>query len=1153
MSHEEDRDAMQLLVALRSGTISPSDLQPKDVEAVAYIVLGERLPEWTRLRLISLERNRVGPIDIVATLRAFEDESPFASKTDQLVYVECKHYTRSLSADSASKVFVEAILHGPQLLLIISQTELAPQAREYASRLFGEEGLFKATGFERWPLERLIWPTSQATDRSSGTSKRSPSPRPSIHSWAIHDVGSSQSTLLASSDMPATPRRLLLSDDGAHVFTLSVSDFPTSPPHIRCAATGRSARLSWTDTTSTGSGHLSCSLADLLAPGEVASEFVVETDSPRSQTRHPIPLPTVTRPDAPRFRLPELRSDAVKSMLALRHRLGSFAILCVYGAAGIGKSHLCSQACAALSQQDNARVVRIPLGAGAGQGAFLPLMLSALLGGSTASDGSLSVPTSELLHAVAMRLLPNDLDERDSVAQQVSSLQLDSVGAETLLQLIVRALVESQQPLIVHFSNCQQADPYMRRLIGLFAVNLVAHKAGQVTLLYEVRTATDQDSVTELIGDMAPGEVEQHVQMVPIGTVSPTDLRNAIDGLVLTADLVDVAGSLHDKTGGNPLFLIHAIEYLIDRNYLRAHSRGGASQLEILDLPGLLKTIQELPGELSFLLESRTRHLLTAQEGTGLARFAAIASLVGRQFNLSRMHDLLGWQAADISLALRRAQQLRLVRVTESGVSAAFVHDLMFAAVSSVTNTIHQAQEELQCVVSRLSECRSFGDRLVGARALARLGSFAEAFEWGNDAFEAAAATGSLPDQASALTHCRAALLSDDITTATARRQLITIGVHLSDVEAQVGSQMDALRVIESTREQVLEAGTTEFRESDGLSVEERILELSRLANREAIVHLRVYALERAVAAIARFATDHLGNHDLGGRTAGLLGRVVLACTYSNRPKLAIAAAQASLGHVPAQSDPDQLSALLSDIGRAYLLASPAESLTLWELSAHHAESRRQATHCALNLAVAHAICDGTWLRDDEIKQLSRSIQAVGASNHACRLSLYVGVRAAVQDDIPNAVSSLRQALRTARVTGLRYLEWQCHHNLAVLLQGQGEAAEAYAHIEKACSILDNAARIAIGEVQLEPAVDSLLSGFGDSRSDGGSELIAALPASPYASGGVLVFARCCRDLASVGFELPQANQRLLESLADECPEPASALCSRGTVAFHLE
>jgi DNA-binding SARP family transcriptional activator/ABC-type cobalamin/Fe3+-siderophores transport system ATPase subunit len=266
---------------------------------------------------------------------------------------------------------------------------------------------------------------------------------------------------------------------------------------------------------------------------------------------------------------------------------------------------------------------------------------------------------AEGIEAELARLLPELPQRTKAGGASDAAAQARFVGAiETTLQEAVAAGLQAVVLDDLHFADAASLEmaQHLSATPGLRW--LTAFRGAEI------------DPAAQALVDTLTGRLQaEPIVLQPLTSAHVHDLVESLG--IVTLDAPALAGALHQRTGGNPLFLLETLKALL--------LQGEPARTGIADLRALAR----LPpsGGAARLIERRIGQL--SRDAVRLARCAAVA---GQDFSAvlaARALDVNPLDLADAWLELESAQVMR---------DGAFAHDLIFeAARASVPEPIARA------------------------------------------------------------------------------------------------------------------------------------------------------------------------------------------------------------------------------------------------------------------------------------------------------------------------------------------------------------------------------------------------------------------------------------------------------------------------------
>jgi predicted ATPase len=192
-----------------------------------------------------------------------------------------------------------------------------------------------------------------------------------------------------------------------------------------------------------------------------------------------------------------------------------------------------------------------------------------------------------------------------------------------------------QQPLILFLDDIHWADPS--------SIDLLAYLGGRCAGMRVLLVLTYRPS--ELIPDRHPfGPVQLDLQArgvcreVAVPFLSRDDIRRYLGTAFAGHHFPEeLTATLHDRTEGNPLFVVDLLRYLCDRGVIVRSEDGWTLAKAVPDLRRELpESVRGMVRRKVDQLEAADRHLLTA------------ASVQGPEFDSAVVAEILGWDAVDV-------------------------------------------------------------------------------------------------------------------------------------------------------------------------------------------------------------------------------------------------------------------------------------------------------------------------------------------------------------------------------------------------------------------------------------------------------------------------------------------------------------------------
>jgi tetratricopeptide (TPR) repeat protein len=279
-------------------------------------------------------------------------------------------------------------------------------------------------------------------------------------------------------------------------------------------------------------------------------------------------------------------------------------------------------------------------------------------------------------------------------------------------------------------------------------------------------------------------------------------------------------------------------------------------------------------------------------------------------------------------------------------------------------------------------------------------------------------------------------------------RKQIAVGLRLGGVEIQAGSQLKALRHLDSIIDSLQLTGTQIFD-----SNQEATLYLLDSFQQKLVLATRTM---NPILFCSVWGNAFAMNNDLPpARHRNLLTRLVLICCAANSPRIARIVAEILLNN-EFEGVTLAKETLYSDIGRIYLQSNPKLTLKYWKEGLDSASTERQRTHNLLNVMVGELIANNRFESKKNLAEFRVRLANTGVINQQLRFGLIEGLFHSKNGDFDSSILVTKKLLERAKKNNQFFWLWKCHNNLAVIYYELGRQTDAVDHISAALELIDN-------------------------------------------------------------------------------------------------
>lgn len=1018
----------------RGAEVDWSTFEDVVFEAAQKALFGPSSP-W-----VEVERNKKGPIDIVITVR--QRTLDFGGRrlpgmSTQTAYIECKHHSRPLEFSDAAKVFCVAMKDSPNTLVIISSTDMAPQAWEYARHFFSVDesrGVFAGVHFDHWLLADFLGvPAARAT-------RAEPVARP--RSWVLRAsdaftnrvVAWSESDEVSTLDWRSTNALEITPGACTHTFTIA----STTEEMVELRLSGACATGRRKPNRKTYCAIPADALAALPAPGPV--QLVLSVDCKTSgQFSIGIPNVAVRGGDA----VDDLRHDLTSSWTKLLNGLDGPNVVVISGEGGIGKTHLCRLLCDALHELRGYRCMSLTSTIETSESVFFRILWSLIV--PDLGERMLTEPPErELIIACLRRLLADDRRaETELVADMIVQGDLRHVDVEVLTYLCARLLSRHPTPRALLITNAQHLAPHVIRAFELLFSALADEGWGDTRIFLEYRAGEETSRLRELL-DRLRSDQHDRVGFLELQPLSEPEIRAALAPTVDGTQQRDLAAAIYRKAGGNPLFLTNVIRWAIDEGLIEWRPD---RRLTVNDWPGLERELEALPASLDQFLDRRIARVLERSSDGRLLEFLIASSFSGYEIDEVQIRRTTLMTSAECASARFHWSSRGILSDAPDAAGTTFAHEIMMLSARSAA----EAQEEFGNLASGILEHLDhdvFSDTLLGGRLSSALHQSRGALGFYNLGFELARRANAFHQQCLALGGAHGVLFAIPRRGEDLTRRFIDITLSLAEAELMGGSMRRADRLL-------LEALALAASEERTWPVPG---ETTVWRRRTLVKRIQLFVrLMRPREALQDFAQllDAFGDRStVEPLLRHSMTRILLALAMASRPAEACIVASALLD-MWNEMTANERSSLCSDIGRIYLQTSPEIAAEWWLRGVTLATDVRQQAHSRLNTFVVDLL-RGVPVPSASSAELRRNASTLGVHNQILRIDLADSILAVAAGDLDRARHVLNIALRLSRSTSQVFWEWKILNNLAVIAVKDDRRDDAARLFDSALSITEH-------------------------------------------------------------------------------------------------
>jgi tetratricopeptide (TPR) repeat protein len=1065
-----DTSVLSLLHQLRKRTISVNDLSPDEVEKLLVYVLRS---ESGQSCIVEDYTGKGGPIDVVVrcTHTTPANSVQTAANFVTVTYIECKHYKRKLELDTVAKVFIVAIVDKPNQLIIVSSSDLGPQARRCADYLF-------ATPRTRDETSTVLAAPRSVTSTNFCLRKIED----------VFGIKSNQEEVSAAVRIEKTEWTLTeetpfwtktLGPDSTTIFFSQSNNYwvhirPNRPAEstslvdvyfeiIGSDKTKKRLKTELEHSPHSQDGWIKAEIpVGRLPPTESQITFklglILEWKSlgKRFTTRCPLFGYHLNR-SLPDFE--DLRQEQSELWIAEFLKNPSKRILLLHGEGGTGKTWFANLVASRFQKNHPAICQVVSIDETSSIGVLREIAWGLMMPNLPLPNGGVDIGSfirawmepmvrtsqCETFYKVLVDLLnPGTSLKQDGNASEGTDI-------EQLAQILSILIAQVPIPSLIIFRDCHRASFALSQVLKHLFRNLSNRGWGKTRIILEFR---DEIEATDNWRAFLESSVSQFCSVAidrPLNSVTSEDVERVLTSFIVGEQAAPLAEAVFTKTGGNPLLIRHLLLYFRAKGFiLPIDSTGTRFRIEGFgDIIHEIDTDIEQPRDVLPLRVGKMIGSLQAKTREHVLAYLIGASFTGQRFKEEIFRNGSSCSEEDWGQARQILLDTEVIEQSLHNESFQFVHEFMLLAVRSVVAS-HAYFRTYGAKLLNVLSPRDPTTCTIGGALLLSLRRPAEALKWFDIGQESAKSNGTLLLREHCLTGAYKALAMTHHVTLDVIRKRSAVSLELASTLTQTGSQIRALQTLMRVRKML---DGPQGRQN--LSTTERNLINAAILQRRLTLLVRLMKGEEFFEEFARVKRDRIEGEYLHYA----LTRYILMASHCNQVGAALEAIPLAAGTYDPQMGRDVLSSLYSTIGRFYLQFSPHVAEEYWKRAHDLAKEPRESSHSKLNLRVLSLYLARDSWNSDEIQQLEQEILKQGVVNQLCRLWNYAGIMALAEDKLVQASDFFERALSHSQVSDQPFWQWKSHNNFAICLLKSGEEHRAKKHFEAALAMISSFAR----------------------------------------------------------------------------------------------
>lgn len=1046
LTFEEMKKVEKVVNELKTGKKSVWELNYELFEEVAFYCIVQYFSR-AHLKDASYGKCVKGDIDTIIKI----------PDTNQSVYfVEWRYYReKNIIFESVARAFCAAIRFNPKMLIVISLMDISPQAKDYAQYYFGD---YKRYGcdFLRLSLDDLLL----LSDNNSQTSQKITNSDflndIEINSWKIIRRGTFSHEEIANPQNNTS----VINVDYQLYYSIKFLIKGVRVENIRriniLSENGKRLNLfHLKDIYILNSGGITA-LFDIelkqISKARMIVPSFLQLFINNSCKSFSISLPKIYLPSREANLFGNFREEETGIFIE-EIKKNSNNLIFIHGEGGIGKTYLCEKVCRELTAKLNYRAHLINISENSSEGIFYKLIWPVIAPGMEYVKRGLSEVDKQILKAIIEKELDDyDIDEISRLSDNIIDLNFKNVNLEALTYLCAKLLIRSSTPQIIVVSNCQKLSPGIINGFRHLFMSLDDLEWGQTKFILEYRDSIeDLNDEWERFVVEAKNFTKHSVLSKKINSLSKTQIIKGLNSAFIGNDSIFLSNSIIKKTGGNPLFIRQLVIHLQKSGYIKEIKRKSLTLFNVVDYVGVNKELEKLPGGLEAFLQKRIEFLVCdyfakKPSRSELISYLSLASLYGFEYDDWKIAEIFAWKDKEIELVKLYLQSEGIIQSNLLDEKMRFVHEIMWLSVLTVLKNTKEFKQSILQTLSKLNR-NSIEDTIVGGRALYYLDDLKSSFKWYNIAYELSFHSNSYTFQRTCLLGLKKILQREELLDETMARQKISVFYRLGQVEVQVGSQVDALKIFNQLLDEI-----SIIKEEFLLNPNELSRDFISIKINKMTIHHRFLDPKSGVD-VLKETIQHLCEID---DIEKITSRFLIICFNSNMIDTGHDIISIFRQLPDIKENYEELASHFSDIGNLYLHSNPALAHLIWKKGLELAVSEKQKTHSTLNCMIASLYDSKKFITESEVNHLAERIKVQGVENQMIRLLIYKGIYQFSKKKYNDSRYFFQTAIKRARLKNLKFLEWQAHNNIAICDLILEKVESATKHFEKSLVIVKN-------------------------------------------------------------------------------------------------